>query len=253
MDENVVFQVNNVSKKFCKTLSKSMVYTMKDVLRKIFGLKTHSEKLRKDEFWSVSNVSFQLKKGETLALIGHNGSGKTTLLQILNGIYTPDKGTIKYRGEMGALIGVGAGFHPDLTGSENIYVNGAILGMSKKTIDAKYNEIIEFADIGDFIDTPVKHYSSGMYIRLGFAISYQMEPDILLIDEVLAVGDEKFRAKCYQAINRYKERSAIILVTHDMNMVKKLATKVGVMDHGHLTMFEEDPSLGIKHYLDTMK
>lgn len=250
MDEDVVFQVDHVSKKFCKSLSKSMIYTLKDVNKSIFGLKIHSDKLRKNEFWSVDDVSFKLKKGETLGIIGRNGSGKTTLLQMLNGIYTPDKGIISYKGNMGALIGVGAGFHPDLTGRENIYVNSAILGLSNKVIKEKFEDIIKFADIGDFLDTPVKHYSSGMYIRLGFAISYQMEPDILLVDEVLAVGDEKFRSKCYKAIDRIKKKAAIILVSHNMRMIEEMATKVGVMNHGKLTLYEDDPSLGIKAYLN---
>ena len=160
----------------------------------------------------LKGISFKVKKGETLGIIGPNGSGKSTLLKILNGIFPPDKGTIKIRGKVGALIEVGAGFHPMLTGRENIYINGTILGMSKKEIDEKFDKIVDFADIGDFLDVPVKNYSSGMYVRLGFSIAVCCQPEILLIDEVLSVGDISFRKKCLQKIIDLKKNKEISII-----------------------------------------
>ena len=181
MDNDVVIKVENVSKKYCKSLKHSMLYGMSDIGRNVLGLKSRSERLRDNEFWALDDISFEVKRGETLGLIGPNGSGKTTLLKMLNGIFWPDKGKITIKGKVGALIAVGAGFHPLLTGRENIYINAAILGMSKREIDKKFDAIVDFADIGDFLDSPVKHYSSGMYVRLGFAVAVHCDPDILLV------------------------------------------------------------------------
>ena len=147
------------------------MFGVTDIGRNLIGLSSHHDKLRKNEFWAVDNISFEVKKGETLGIIGPNGSGKTTMLKMINGIFWPDKGKITVKGKVGALIAVGAGFHPQLSGRENIYINGAILGMSRKEISKKFDDIVDFADIGDFLDTPVKHYSSGMFVRLGFAIA----------------------------------------------------------------------------------
>ncbi|MCK4325438.1 ABC transporter ATP-binding protein, partial [bacterium] len=183
---DIAIKVEHVSKKFCKRLRHTMLYGTVDIARSTLGLLPHSGQLRVGEFWAVDDVSFELKRGETLGIIGPNGAGKTTVLKMLNGIFMPDKGKIIIKGRVGALIEVGAGFHPMLTGRENIYINGTILGMSKREIDKKFDDIVNFADIGDFIDSPVKHYSSGMYVRLGFAIAIHCEPDILLVDEVLA-------------------------------------------------------------------
>jgi len=187
---DIAITVDHVSKKYCKSLKRSMLYGVTDIGRNTLGLSSHSGNLRKSEFWAVDDVSFEVKKGETLGIIGPNGSGKTTLLKMLNGIFWPDKGKITVKGRVGALIEVGAGFHPLLTGRENIYINAAILGMTKEEVDEKFDDIVEFADIGDFLDTPVKFYSRGMYVRLGFAVAVHCEPDILLVDEVLAVGDK---------------------------------------------------------------
>src|SRR4030042_3217494 len=183
----IAIKVEHVSKKYCKSLKRSMLYGVQDIGRNMVGLSSRSDRLRKNEFWAVDDISFEVKRGETLGIIGPNGAGKTTLLKMLNGIFWPDKGKITMKGEFGALIEIGAGFHPLLTGRENIYINAAILGMKKKYVDEKFEDIIKFADIGDFIDTPVKFYSSGMFVRLGFAVAVHCEPDILLVDEVLAV------------------------------------------------------------------
>lgn len=233
MRTDVVIKVENVSKKFCKSLKRSMVYGASDIMRNAVGLNAPCEQLRDGEFWAVNDVSFEVKRGETLGLIGSNGSGKTTLLKMLNGIFWPDRGEISIRGRVGALIAVGAGFHPVLTGRENIYVNGAILGMTKQELDKKFDAIVEFADIGDFLDTPVKYYSSGMFVRLGFAVAVHCEPDILLVDEVLAVGDINFQKKCLDKISEFKkEQRSVILVTHNLLQVEMSCQRCLLMDHG---------------------
>ena len=246
---DTAIKVECVSKKYCKSLKRSMLYGMKDIGRNMLGLSSHSEKLRKNEFWALDDISFEVKKGETLGIIGPNGSGKTTLLKMLNGIFWPDKGKITVRGRVGALIAVGAGFHPMLTGRENIYINGAILGMGKKEIDKKFDEIIAFADIGDFLDTPVKFYSSGMFVRLGFAVAVHCEPDILLVDEVLAVGDVGFRAKCYNKIAKLQNSCAVILVSHAMPQISRLCSKAVVMHHGKDKFHSNNVPKAIEEYL----
>ncbi|MBU1932314.1 MAG: ABC transporter ATP-binding protein, partial [Candidatus Omnitrophica bacterium] len=195
----------NVSKKFKKG---EKTDCLRDFIPNLFKSMSPSARrvthdaLREREFWALKDVSFQLKKGETLGIIGPNGAGKSTILKMLSGILRPTKGEIKINGKLSALLEVGAGFHPDLTGRENIYLSGAIIGMKKKEIERKIDSIIEFSELGDFIDTPVKRYSSGMYVRLGFSISAHMDPDILLLDEVLAVGDMGFQAKCIERIKQ---------------------------------------------------
>jgi len=196
MSETLI-RVENVSKKFCRSLKKSLWYGMRDLSKEVLGRRHGGDgELRPDEFWSVNDVSFELKRGECLGLIGPNGAGKSTLLKMLNGLIKPDQGRIEMRGRVGALIELGAGFNPILSGRENIYVNGSVLGLAKEEIDQKLDEIIEFSELDEFIDSPVQNYSSGMKVRLGFAVAAHMKPDILLIDEVLAVGDIGFRTKC---------------------------------------------------------
>lgn len=226
----------------------SMIYGLSDITRNLVGRSSKSENLRKKEFWAVNDVSFELKRGETLGIIGPNGSGKSTLLKMLNGIYWPDKGKITVNGRVGALIEVGAGFHPMLTGRENIYINGAILGMSKQEIAGKFEQIVAFADIGEFLDTPVKNYSSGMFVRLGFSIAAHCDPDILLIDEVLAVGDTGFRARCYDKIAELKKKSAIILVSHNMSAIGRVTNQCLVIHQGNLQYLGE-PGKAIQNYL----
>lgn len=235
MDDDVAILVEHVSKKYCKSLKRSMIYGVTDIARNALGLSSHSEGLREGEFWAVDGVSFELKKGETLGIIGPNGSGKTTLLKMLNGIFWPDKGKITIKGRVGALIEVGAGFHPLLTGRENIYINAAILGMTKEEVDAKFDDIVAFADIGDFLNTPVKFYSSGMYVRLGFAVAVHCEPDILLVDEVLAVGDKNFQIKCYQKMHEIKKRgTTIILVSHNEYTIREQTEICLYLNHGKM-------------------
>jgi len=240
--------VQNVAKKFCKSLKLSMIYGISDITHNMFGISSKPERLRKKEFWAVKDVSFELKKGETLGIIGPNGSGKSTLLKMLNGIFWPDKGKISVNGRVGALIEVGAGFHPMLTGRENIYINGAVLGMSKKEIESKFQQIVDFADIDDFLDMPVKNYSSGMFVRLGFAIAVHCEPEILLVDEVLAVGDRGFQAKCFNKIGELKQKgTSTILVSHNMHNISVFTNNVILMDHGEAAYFQ-DVFQGIQEY-----
>ena len=235
MDDRII-KIDTIAKKYCRTLKHTMLYGSIDLAKKFVGLDQRTDNLRIGEFWALEEVSFDVRRGETLGLIGLNGSGKSTLLKMLNGIFMPDKGKIEVKGKVGALIEVGAGFHPMLTGRENVYVNGAILGMSKKEIDRKFDEIVDFAGIENFIDLPVKHYSSGMYVRLGFAVAIYCEPDILLIDEVLAVGDIQFTQKCFRRIEHFRQNGGtIVLVTHNMEAIKKSCHDVILLDRGRIT------------------
>lgn len=198
-----------------------------------FAGKLDPEALQKKEFWAVKDVSFQLKRGDILGIIGHNGSGKSTILKLISGILRPTKGNIRVNGRLSALIEVGAGFHNDLTGRENIYLNGAILGMSKKEIDRKFDSIVAFSELEEFIDTPVKRYSSGMYVRLGFSVAAHLDPEILLIDEVLSVGDFRFQRKCMQKMNEFVTKgTTIIYISHNLPSVIELCPKTLLLSHG---------------------
>lgn len=233
MDKDLAVIAECASKKYCRSLKRSMLYGVADITRNVLGLSSRPGVLRPDEFWALDDISFELKKGHTLGVIGPNGSGKTTLLKMLNGIFWPDKGKVGIKGKVGALIEVGAGFHQALTGRENIYINGAILGMTKKEIDAKFDSIVEFADIGHFLDSPVKHYSSGMYVRLGFAVAVHCEPDILLVDEVLAVGDSAFRIKCHRKMDEIRKKGvAIVMVSHNLLAIERYCDEGLLLDKG---------------------
>ncbi len=230
-EQEVLVKVEGLSKKFCKDLKTSLWYGVQDLASNLKGNKAVRE-LREKEFWAVKDISFELRRGECLGLIGHNGAGKSTLLKILNGLINPDVGKVTIKGRVGALIELGAGFNGILTGRENIYNNGAILGFTRKEINEKVEEIIDFAEIREFIDMPVQNYSSGMKVRLGFAIAAQMEPDILLIDEVLAVGDLGFVLKCFKTIDQILPNTAIIFVSHSMPMVSRICNEVILMENG---------------------
>lgn len=252
MNNDTVIKLEGVSKKFIRSLRCSMVYGMRDVARNVVGIPSKTETLRPEEFWALDSISFEVKKGETLGIIGSNGAGKTTLLKLLNGILWPDKGKITIKGRVAALIEVGAGFHPLLTGRENIYINGAILGMSKKEIDRKFDDIVAFADIGDFLDMPVKNYSSGMYVRLGFAIAVHCELDIMLVDEVLAVGDLNFRRKCQEHMRYLMSKgTAVVFVSHYMPHVQGLCQGTLWLDQGRVVA-EGRPAEVIARYTDAL-
>ena len=216
LSNDVVISVRDVSKKFCRTLRRSMVFGIQDLTRNFIGLPLESRQLRKGEFWALKNISFELKKGEGIGLIGPNGSGKTTFLRLITGIFPPDEGEIIIKGRIGALIALGAGFHPHMTGIENIYLNGTITGMNRAEIDSRIDDIIKFSEIQDFIHSPVSSYSSGMRARLGFAIAIHTDPEILIIDEVLSVGDIRFKGKCFRKLAELKENgTSFILVSHN--------------------------------------
>lgn len=254
MDETLI-KVEGLSKKFCRDLKKSLWYGMQDIGSELVGRRHGTEGvLRPDEFWAVKDISFELKRGECLGLIGHNGAGKTTLLRMLNGLIKPDQGRIEMRGQVGALIALGAGFNPILTGRENIYVNAAVLGMSKQIVDSKIDEIIDFAEIREFINSPVQTYSSGMSVRLGFAIAaILIEPDILLLDEVLAVGDIGFAIKCLNTVRRMTNKSAVVFVSHNMQQISRFCTRVMVMNGGEVLLDSLEPSQGIDLYFGLVK
>jgi lipopolysaccharide transport system ATP-binding protein len=231
MSADVLVRVKDVSKKHCRDLKRSLWYGLQDTAADLLGRNGDSS-LRLHEFWAVDGVSFELRRGDCLGLIGRNGAGKTTLLKMLNGLMKPDKGRIEVRGRMAALISLGAGFNPILTGRENIYVNGSVLGLRTREIDAKLDEIVGFAEIGEFIDSPVQSYSAGMQVRLGFAVATALRPDVLLLDEVLAVGDAAFRAKCYDRLARIRNEAAFVLVSHDTEQIARVCSHVLVLDRG---------------------
>jgi len=245
---SVVVSVKHVSKKFCKNLKRSMAYGIMDLSRNLFNITNDSGRLRRDEFWALDDINFELSRGESLGLIGVNGSGKTTLLRLLSGIFPPDKGEIAVRGRVGALIAVGAGFHPHMTGRENIYLNGAILGMTRKEIDSKFRYIVDFAGINGFLDAPVSMYSSGMRVRLGFSIATAVDPDILLLDEILAVGDARFRNKCYYRIGEIRKNAAIIFVSHSVDQIARICDRCLLLNRGKAEYFGE-VSEAIKMYV----
>jgi len=220
----------NVSKRFI--LRHERPHSFQEMVLRLFDPRRRDSF---DELWALQDVSFTVEPGETVGLIGPNGSGKSTALKLMARILEPTSGSIKARGKVSTLLELGAGFHPDLTGEENIYLNGSILGLGRKEIARKFDQIVAFAGLGDFIDTPVKHFSAGMYVRLGFAIAAHIEPEILLIDEVLAVGDMAFQIKCWDKITELQEEGiTIVLVSHDLDAVQKLCSRVVWLDHGQV-------------------
>ena len=188
-----------------------------------------------EQFWALRDVSFKVDGGETFGIIGQNGSGKSTVFKLISRILEPTAGQITVRGKVSALIELGAGFHPDLTGRENIYLNGSILGLNRKQIDSKFEEIVAFSELERFIDTPIKHYSSGMYMRLGFSVAVHVDPDVLVIDEVLSVGDANFQQRCLEVIERFKkEGKTILLVSHDLDLVRRFCDRLMLLSEGQL-------------------
>ncbi len=227
-DSSVVVTLQHVTKTFLlrhtRSIKEAVVWLVRG-RRKDFS----------NEFQAMDDISFDIADGESVALMGYNGSGKSTTLKLISGVMRPDKGVVGVRGRCAGLIEVGAGFHPDLTGHDNVYLNGAILGMTKEQIDAAYDDILEFADIGAFIDTEVKFYSSGMYLRLAFSVAVHTNPDVFLVDEILAVGDEPFQNKCKALIRKMvRQGKTLVIVSHDLDMVEKLCKRGMVMSHGKL-------------------
>jgi len=204
----------------------------------------------REEFWALKDVSFDIKRGESVGIIGRNGAGKSTLLKLLSRITEPTTGRIELEGKVASLLEVGTGFHPELTGRENIYLNGAILGMKRTEIKAKFDEIVAFAEVEKFLDTPVKHYSSGMYVRLAFAVAAHLEPDVLIVDEVLAVGDSEFQKKCLgkmQSVSE-KEGRTVLFVSHNMQAIRQMCRRVIFLKQGKM-VYEGDPHAAISAYL----
>lgn len=195
----------------------------------------HLGKRRYELFWALRDVDLEVASGETLAVIGANGQGKSTLLQIIAGIIRPTRGEVVTRGRLAILLEVGAGFHPDLTGRENIFMNGSILGLTRRQISKSFDDIVAFAELEQFIDNQIKHYSSGMYVRLGFSVAVHADPDILLVDEVLAVGDEAFQDKCLARIRRFQEEGrSIVFVTHELDLVSEVCDRAILLHHGQV-------------------
>jgi len=249
-DGEVLIKVDNVSKRFCRYLKKSLMYGMADITKELMATKGKPPELRKGEFWALKNVSLEVRRGEVLGLIGPNGAGKSTLLKMLNGLIKPDEGRITVRGRLQALVELGAGFNPVLTGLENIYINGAVLGIPKAQVDKAIPDIIAFAELGDFINSPVRSYSSGMKARLGFAVTAQLDPDILLIDEVLAVGDMSFQEKCMRRVNELRHSNkAIIFVTHSLYQIEALCNRAIWLEKGQTVMYGEAGQV-VRAYLD---
>jgi ABC-2 type transport system ATP-binding protein len=231
-----VLKVANVSKRFIIRKEKSLKERIVN-----FG---RSNK-HKAEFFALTDVSIEIPAGQTIGLVGHNGSGKSTLLKIIGGIIEANTGTVHRRGQLAALLELGAGFHPDLTGRENVFLNGSILGLRKTTIAAIFDDIVAFSEIGEFIDTQVKFYSSGMYVRLAFAIAVHVDPDILLVDEVLAVGDEPFQRKCMDKIREFQAQGrTIVLVSHSADQIRDVCDRVVVLKRGRVVFDgETEPGL----------
>lgn len=219
--------VDGVSKKF--RLHRDRRTNLKEVVT------ARHRRNRYDDFWALRDVSLQIERGSTYGLVGHNGSGKSTLLKLVAGIHRPTAGTITAHGRVSAMLELGAGFHPELSGRDNVYLNGSILGMGRRQIAESMDRIVEFSGLADFIDTPVKVYSSGMYVRLGFSIAVNLDPEVLVIDEIIAVGDEEFQRRCFDHLHELRRRGVtIVLVTHSMPLVQSLCDQAAWLDHGRL-------------------
>lgn len=253
-NSDIILDVQNVWKVYCRNLKRAMWYGVKDLGREVFGGghdRTQSD-LRPGEFFAVRDASFQVRRGECVAMIGPNGAGKSTMLKLINGLLKPDAGQIAIRGKIGALIELGTGFNPVLSGRENIYINAAVLGLKKREIDAMFDQIVDFAELGHVINDPIKTYSSGMRVRLGFSVAANLRPQLLLMDEVLAVGDVGFRMKCFAHLRTLvNEGVSIILVTHAVGMLQRVASRAIVFGNGHI-IHDGDLETGCTIYEETM-
>lgn len=245
MDSNLTIKVENI-KKIYKLYEKPLD-RIKESLNP-FGKKYH------DDFYALNDVSFEINQGETIGIIGQNGSGKSTLLKILSGVLTPSSGSVNIRGRISALLELGTGFNPELTGVENIYLSGTIMGFNRVQMNERIDRILSFADIGDFINQPVKMYSSGMFARLAFAVAINIDPDILIIDEALSVGDAFFQNKCFHKIEEFKEsEKTIIFVSHDISSIKQLCSRVMWLDRGEIRAFGDKESVSAQYLNEQIK
>jgi ABC-type polysaccharide/polyol phosphate transport system ATPase subunit len=243
---DTAIEFTNVSRLF--RLHHEPKMTMQDRFVSLFKSKNTSE-----DFWALKDVSFKLKKGKTLGIIGQNGAGKSTLLKLATRIIEPSSGTVRVNGRISAMLELGTGFHPELSARDNIYLNGAFYGFNRKEMDERYEQIVEFSELGKFIDTPVKHYSSGMYMRLGFAVAITVSPDILIIDEVLAVGDAAFSRKCRQAIADLKEQSkAMMFVSHAASEVAQLCDEAIYLRGGQIAAYGKPEDVLEEYMIATM-
>lgn len=243
MSEDIqpIISVKNVSKKYCRELNRSLRYAVKDIIREVLpgNLFPHNKSVLRDgEFWSVKGVSFELNRGESLAIIGENGAGKSTLLKVLYGLIKPDTGEIRIRGRVGAIIEIGEGFDPVLTGRENIFITASLLGFPKNQIQQLFDEVVEFSELEEFIDSPVQFYSSGMKARLAFSVAAHLKPDVLFVDEVLAVGDMDFQRKCVNQMLKFRsEGGSIILVSHNPNHIQSVCQR-GILLENSVCSYE---------------
>jgi ABC-2 type transport system ATP-binding protein len=237
-----VIRVTDVSKQFALNANKSLKERL---------VNARTTKQNRSEFWALRNIDLEIPSGASVGLIGHNGSGKSTLLKVIGGILSPTEGYVERRGRLAALLELGAGFHGDLTGRENVYLNASILGLSRADTDRYFDDIVEFSGIAEFLDTQVKFYSSGMYVRLAFSVAVHVDPEILLIDEVLAVGDEAFQRKCLEKIRSFqREGRTIIFVTHALDLVRDLCSRAVLLDHG-VMQYDGAPTQAIRMIRDT--
>ena len=253
-NKDLILDVDHVWKAYCRNLKRAMRYGVQDLAKEVFGggRDRSNKDLRPGEFFAIKDAHFQVHAGECVGMLGPNGAGKSSMLKLINGLIKPDAGSITIRGSIGAMIELGTGFNPVLSGRENIYINGAILGISKSEIDRRFDSVVEFAELSHVIDSPIKTYSSGMKMRLGFSIGANLRPQLLLIDEVLAVGDVGFRMKCFAHLRQLVEDGVcIILVTHAVNMLSRVATRSIVFRRGSI-IHDGDLETGCVVYEETM-
>lgn len=260
---NLAIEIKNIGKKYNITHQRGSYVSLRDVITNILKnpfkhakhkVKKALGKIEKEEFWALKDINLTIKKGEIIGIIGANGAGKSTLLKLLSKITPPTTGEIKIDGRVASLLEVGTGFHPELTGRENIFLNGAILGMTKKEIVERFDDIVEFSGVKQFLDTPVKRYSSGMYVRLAFAVAAHMEPDILVVDEVLAVGDAEFQKKSLGKLDEVSkaEGRTILFVSHNMAAIQRLCKRCVLLEKGRIEMFGDTEKV-IDFYLNKLK
>ena len=253
-ERETLVEVKGLSKKFCRRLKRSLWYGIRDIGAELTGSKRDRVKLRKEEFWALRDVGFEIKQGELVGLIGANGAGKTTLLKLLSGLIKPDEGEITVRGKIQALIALGAGFNPILTARENIYINGAVLGFSKKEMDTSIEEIMDFAEIREFIDMPVQSYSSGMQVRLGFSVAVNLKPDILIVDEVLAVGDASFRRKARNKMMELLHSGiSVLFVSHNMALVSSMTSRCIYLENGRVAAMGASDEVTSRYLSDSIR